>query len=199
MKCLTGKCDRIVSAFEISEENAIIPAECEIEELRRLFSFFQYKAPNIDSLKSPMLDTTYHQSVLDEIMKGHGEYFFCDQNAKTEDELSRIALNGVRVCAWCKRFLCKRMTKPAKRDRSRRETDLECLLRHLRNAIAHGHVFVLMNKNYNSVLFEDLNDKKNTTARVVCCQADLRSWKKKLEEAVARQTELNGNTIAFEG
>ncbi len=188
MKCLTGKCDRTVSTFDISEENAIIPAECEVEELRRLFSYFQYKAPNIDSLKSPMLDPTYHQSVLSKIIGGHGEYFFCNQNAKMEDELRRIALNGVSVCAWCKRFLCKRMTAPAKRDISRRETDLECLLRHLRNAIAHGHVFLVPNKNYNSVLFEDINDKNNSTARIVCCQADLRKWKKELEEAVAGQT-----------
>ena len=184
MKCLSGKCGKAVTCFEITEENAVVPAECEIVELRQLFSYFQYRAPNIESIKSPMLDLGYHEDVLHEITKGRDEFRFCNQNAKTEDELNKLALNGTQLCSWCKRFLCKRMNNPAKRDTSRRESDLECLLRHLRNAIAHGHVFVIHGGNFISVLFEDTNDKGNTTARIICCQADLKKWRAILEKAI---------------
>ncbi len=189
MKCLVGKCDKTVTCFEITEDNAVVPAECEIGELRQLFSYFQYRAPNIESAKSPMLDFSCHEDVLHEITKGRDEFCFCNQNAKTEEELSNLALNGTKLCSWCKRFLCKRMNNPAKRDPSRRETDLECLLRHLRNAIAHGHVFVIHSGNYISLLLEDTNDNGNTTARIICCQADLKKWRAILEKAIKEHSE----------
>lgn len=184
MKCLSGKCDKAVTRFEISEENAIVPAECEIGELRQLFSYFQYRAPNIESVKSPLLDSACHDAVLHEMTKSRNEFCFCNQSAKTEDELRKLALNGKQLCSWCKRFLCKRMNNPAKRDPLRRETDLECLLTHLRNSIAHGHVFVVHGGNFISVLFEDTNNKGNTTARIICCQADLKKWRAILEKAI---------------
>ncbi len=184
MKCTNGICKKQVAKFEIRKECAIIPFECEIGELRKLFSYFQYQAPNIDSLNSPLLESSIHDSVLLEITNGKDCFKFCQQNAVTVDELSKVALNGTELCSWCKRFLCKRMTKPAKRDPSRRETDLECLLRHLRNAIAHGHVFVIHGGNHISVLLEDTNEKGNTTARIVCCQADLKKWCNILQRAV---------------
>ena len=184
MKCLMGKCSRDVVGFNVTGESAVVPAECEIGDLRQLFAYFQYRAPNVDSIKSPMIDPRYHDSILLEITKGWDEFHFCNQNANTEEELGKLTLNGPLLCSWCKRFLCKRMNNPAKRDSSRRETDLECLLRHLRNAIAHGRVFVIHGGNFISVLFEDTNDKGNITARVICRQADLKKWRTILERAV---------------
>lgn len=188
MKCVTGVCDKTISYFDIAPENAIAPFECEIGDLRQLFSYFQHRAPNVDSLKSPYLLPETHQSVLDEMLKGNELFVFCSQNAKTEDELAKVAFGGSQVCIRCKRFLCKRMTsRNAKRDETRKETDLECLLRHMRNSIAHGHVFVYHSGNYISVLLEDQNDKGNTTARIVCCQADLKKWRNILEKAIKDQ------------
>ena len=187
MKCVNGNCHKRVTKFEVTKENAIIPSDCEIGDLRKLFSYFQYRAPNIDSLSSPLLEIAAHERVLREITAGKDSFRFCHHNAVTEDELSKIALNGPSLCSWCKRFLCKRMTRPAKRDPLRRETDLECLLRHLRNAIAHGHVYILHGGNHISVLFEDTNDQGNITARIICCQADLRKWRNSLENAINAQ------------
>ena len=184
MKCISGICNRTVSFFEVDEEHAIVPFDCEIGELRQLFSYFQYSAPNVDSLKSPYLMPDYHEDVLEQMLKGNENYHFCAHSSNTEDELRAVALSGGQVCIYCKRFMCKRMTRPAKRDNTRKETDLECLLRHLRNSIAHGHVYVNHGGNYISILFEDENDKHNVTARIMCCQADLRKWRNILEKSI---------------
>jgi len=187
MKCVNGFCSKNTTKFKVAEETAIVPAECEVGMLRQLFSYFQYRAPNIDSLKSPMLDIAFHEDVLAKMTKGKPDFHFCSQNANTEEELKKVALEGVSICSWCKRFMCKRMTRPAKRDSTRAETDLECFLRHLRNSIAHGHVFVIHGENYINILFDDVNTDGNITARIVCCQADLRKWRNELERALDSQ------------
>lgn len=193
MKCLSAICTKKVRNFVAAEEFAIVPSECEVGELRQLFSYFQYRAPNIESAQSPLLDVNYHKGALEEITQQHGDVFqFCNQNAKTEDELAKVALNGTSICSWCKRFLCKRMNNPAKRDSSRRETDLECLLRHMRNALAHGHVFLVHGGNYIGVLLEDTH-KGNITARIVCCQADLKRWRRVLEQEIKARQSISDN------
>lgn len=162
-----------------------MPYEVDNLELRRLFSFFQYKAPNIESVSSPYMDAQFHDDILSEMLKSYPNHLFCAQNAKTENELKKMKLEGEQVCARCKRFLCKRMTSSnSKRDKNRKETDLECLLRHIRNAIAHGHVFVIESNKYLSILFEDKNSEKHTTARIMCCKSDLQKWKRILEKYV---------------
>ena len=187
MKCILSKCNKKIQPFHLGNENAIIPAECDIGEIRKLCSYFQYMAPNIESAQSPLLDVTYHDDVLAEITKNKKEFVFCAHNDKTNKKLSELALLGNVICPHCNRFLCKRMTREAKRDKTRKESDLECLLRHLRNAIAHGHVYLQHGGTYIRLLFEDINDKGAITARIVCCQADLRKWRKILQDAVANQ------------
>lgn len=190
MRCDVAKCNKC-HLMSLKPENAIIPIECNIGKLRSLFAYFQYRAPNIDSLQSPLLSVTFHDTVLDAIRKTHnrknGEYLFCAQSADAKTEFSKQALWGTDICDRCKRFTCKRMTRKAKRDNTRAETDLECLLRHLRNSIAHGHVFVVHGGNHITVCFEDVNEKNNLTARIVCCQADLIKWRKILEDAINQE------------
>lgn len=193
MKCNAGICDKKRQVFSLVPENAVIPIECEIGKLRSLFAYFQYRAPNIDSIHSPLLAADKHGAVLEQIIATHntkaGGYVFCAQSANTETELVKQALNGNKICDKCKRFVCKRMTQKAKRDKSRGETDLECLLRHMRNSLAHGHVYVNHGGNFISICFEDKNSDHNTTARIVCRQADLVKWKKILETAVKKEKE----------
>ena len=184
MKCIYGFCNLTVSFFEVNEEHAIVPFECGIGDLKQLFSYFLYRAPNIDSLQSPYLPPDFHDDILEQMLKGNEDYHFCEQNSNTEDELCWVSLNGSQVCVRCKRFMCKKMNKPSKRDDKRRETNLECLLRHLRNSIAHGHVYVNYSGHYTSVLLEDENEKHHITARIVCCQADLKKWRTILEKSI---------------
>ena len=97
-------------------------------------------APNIESAQSPLLDVTYHDDVLAEITKNKKEFVFCAHNDKTNKKLSELALLGNVICPHCNRFLCKRMTREAKRDKTRKESDLECLLRLFLIHIYHPYI-----------------------------------------------------------
>lgn len=184
MKCVKGVCDRNKSHFNIEKENIYDPCVNEIGKLNKLFNYFMYKAPNINSELSPCIAKEYHNKILKEMLKDNKNFIFCQQNVDIDKECSKVALNGQRICVRCKRFVCKRSTRHFKRDEERVETNLECLLRHIRNSIAHGHIYVRHGGNYISVFLEDQNSKKNITSRIVCCQADLDKWKKILEKYV---------------
>lgn len=187
MKCKISSCSKNVVHFELLDENAIVPSESEIGELRSLFGYFQYRAPNIDSLHSPLLDITKHNDTLSEMIdKNRFEYVFCPQNATINTEYEKLALEGSSICSWCKRFVCKRANQ-AKRDKTRKETDLECLLRHLRNSIAHGHVYVIHGGSFITIMFEDENNKGNESARIICRQSDLKKWRSILNNAMKDQ------------
>lgn len=185
MKCLVTKCEKQEKLISVNKDEAIVPTECDVGELSQLFSYFQYRAPNIDSMQSPLIDNEDSlDDLLQNIIKRVKDYKFCEQNADINCELKKIALYGEHICPKCKRFLCKRMNQKAKRRPGKKEHDLECFLRHIRNSIAHGNVFVMYKKTYISIIFEDLNEKKNTTARIACCQADLKKWRSLLNKAV---------------
>ena len=187
MKCQHLICAKKNNNIVIEKQQAIIPAECDIGDLRKLFSYFQYRAPNIDSAHSPLLSVDYHTYVLDSMiktLKNTDSCVFKAHNSNTESCLREVALWGNQLCDRCKRFMCKRMTNKAKRDNTRKETDFECLLRHLRNSIAHGHVYIFHAGNHITVCFEDVNKDHNTTARILCTQADLKKWKSILEKAI---------------
>lgn len=62
------------------------------------------------------------------------------------------------------------------------EDNVVCLLRHIRNAIAHGNVYYLNAGNRKFILFEDFNEKSKPTARILFSQTDL----KKLKDALLR-------------
>lgn len=185
MTCLKPKCTGSFPCFIVDGSHAVVPGECDIGNLRQLLSFFEHRAPNIDSVHSPILDESKHKPTLDRMLGGNTNYVFCAHSANTKDELAMLNLAGSVLCSRCKRFFCKRSGHDSKRLPGQKETDLECLLRHLRNAIAHGHVYVFHGGNYISVLFEDLNTNGKTTARIICCQADLRKWRAILEEAIS--------------
>ena len=71
MKCNAGICDKKRQVFSLVPENAVIPIECEIGKLRSLFAYFQYRAPNIDSIHSPLLAADKHGAVLEQIIATH--------------------------------------------------------------------------------------------------------------------------------
>lgn len=188
MMVCTNACSKENKNLSLIQESAIIPIEYDIGKLRSLFAYFQYRAPNIDSIHSPLLSVEKHDQVLEKIIQTHnrkkGEYKFYSHNSNSENILKEQGLWGDYICSNCKRFACKRMSNKAKRDLSRRETDLECLLRHMRNSLAHGHVFIHHGGAYITICFEDENSNKSKTARIVCCQSDLIKWKTILETAV---------------
>ena len=194
MDCITAICNKQNTLFVIDPSNAVVPSECEIGILRHLFSYFQYIAPNIDSVHSPILEASMHEEVLHQLLHDNSNYHFCAHNLITNDELKKLALEGDLICSKCKRFLCKRSGKDSKREPKRKETDLECLLRHLRNSIAHGHVYIVHGGNTIHVCFEDINPQKKTTARIVCTQAELKKWRSILVEAISSSNSAQPNS-----
>lgn len=112
--------------------------------------------------------------------KRHFKYsHFCSSNVIIEKELQKGYLNGTELCLKCKRFVCK---KRKTQNNFIHESDLECFLRHIRNSIAHGRVYLLHAGNKIHIVFEDLNKSGKISARIICIKADLEYWKEVLTD-----------------
>lgn len=185
LKCIKSECTKDAPKFIISNKNAYSIKDSKIGELKKLLDYFLLRAPNIDSYSSSNLPTIHHEEVFLEILKGKFFYKFYSDNTRLELKLGEFALDGNEICSWCKRFVCKKYNKS--KNLPNGESDLDCLLRHIRNAIAHGRVFVLYKKkSYIQVLFHDVNKNGNHSAFIICNQADLKSWRKILNAAVKK-------------
>ena len=159
--------------------NPITPFEINDPKLIKLFSFFLHTAPRISSNRAMPIDdirlianwnifitdfetgayhfvaTTYPKSIAS---------FYENYHLASSSELRRRARG----------FVCRKKDKD--------ELDVVCLLRHIRNAIAHGNVYHLNAGNRKFILFEDFNEKSKPTARILFSQTDL----KKLKDALLR-------------
>ena len=179
MKCIATDCRK--SLKKSLQSFLITPFEDETDEMKRLFSYFLYHAPNIESAHSIKLCTTSHSDILKRMLEGrHFKYQkFCFFNAIIGDELKKGFIDGNNICLKCKRFVCKKKKHEKGKEM---ETDLECFLRHIRNAIAHGRVYCCHAGNRVHIVFEDENQSGNLSARIVCIQADLKHWKQVLSD-----------------
>lgn len=66
------------------------------------------------------------------------------------------------------------------------ETDFHALLRHIRNAFAHGYVYVWKKKKGSFVFLVDYDPKKNkATAKMMVSMAILEIWKALIENQIA--------------
>lgn len=157
------------------------PAKDGMKEMPKLFSFFLHNAPNIESAHSKYISDKIHPSIFDRMLEKRDFKYkkFCSANAVIDDELSKGCLDGDAICLKCKRFVCKRK---GVRKGSKAETELECFLRHIRNSIAHGRVYVCRINRKIHIIFEDINTSKKLSARIVCIKADLEHWKKVLSD-----------------
>ena len=156
----------------------IPPFETGNDELSKLLSFFLHKAPDISSIHSRRIDNqnNVHDLILVQMLDGRSfkqGIDFCASNCKIEKRLTRIGLSGDKVCLKCKRGVCKK--NPVKDNHE--ESDLDCLLRHLRNSIAHGRFYYNHAGNRIYLMFEDVNPSGNLSARLICLRADLEHWK----------------------
>ena len=177
--CVNGSCKNNVSIK--FKDFHIIPFECKNIELQKLFSYFLYTAPNIESSFSKAIPQELHPNIFNIMIKDrHFEYYdFCSPNAVIEKKLQNACLAGELFCLKCKRFVCKMKQS----EKGKRETELECFLRHIRNAIAHGRVYFFNVKSRYHIVFEDENTSKKISARIVCIKADLEHWKRVLSDS----------------
>lgn len=177
--CLIKNCSKC--NLKIISELHIVPFEGGTVETRKLFSYFLHNAPNIESAHSRKINVELHDGIFERMLESrHYSYKkFCWANAVIEDELGKGFLNGDALCLKCKRFVCKK--KKTEKNKPR-ETDLDCFIRHIRNAIAHGGVYYCHSGNRIHIVFEDKNPSGKISARIVCIKSDLEYWKSILSD-----------------
>lgn len=153
----------------------IVPMEIENEELRQIFSFFLYKAPCIPSCHSKQLDKVdgdKEEELLNKFfIKTNNEVIFRTNKKSFLNKMETMQLNNSSLCLRCKRGVCI----------FRRESDytkLRCLIRHIRNAIAHGYVYYKYDNRIHRIMFEDYDRYKNVSARIVCVKSELLELRK---------------------
>lgn len=178
-KCISPDC-RVCTSFQL-DDLLIVPFEGGTPDTRKLFSYFLYSAPNIESTHSKKIPLDLHNEIFNRMIdKRHYKYQkFCGASAVIDKELEKGHLDGDSFCLKCKRFVCKKkQTTKGKLP----ESDLDCFLRHIRNSIAHGRVYFLHGGNKIHIVFEDENTTGNLSARIVCIKADLEHWKRVLSD-----------------
>lgn len=163
------------SDYKNKSKMLIVPMEIENEELRQVFSFFLYRAPFIPSCHSMIVekvDSDKEEEILKKLLiNTNNEVEFRTNKKSFLNKIESMQLHNSSVCLRCKRGVCI----------FRRESDfskLRCLIRHIRNSIAHGYVYYEYDNRIHRIMFEDYDRNKNISARIVCVKSDLLELRK---------------------
>ncbi|MCM1224624.1 MAG: HEPN family nuclease [Lachnospiraceae bacterium] len=172
------------------------PFTTENKRLSELLEYFLYLAPNTTSVHSPKIENcnNLHDEIYRQMLEGRNFKLgieFWTQQPKIDQRLADLSLHNENICLKCQRGVCKKKISKI----SPAETNLCCLLRHIRNSIAHGRVYYVNNKSNNMfIMFEDAEPGQQNksssnhpiiTARTVCLKADLEHWRTVLMTYVA--------------
>lgn len=153
--------------------NRIVPFEYSDSKISSLFSFYLHRAPGIDSKHSMNICedvllnkwSTFKEECALEICE------FISSNCVFSDYLAKNRLTSTHnVNRKSKKILCKLKDKS--------EMECVCVLRHIRNSIAHGNVYLLHGGNRKYIIFDDFNKSGNQSARILLSQTDLQLLKK---------------------
>lgn len=160
------------------KDNKNAPFEIDDIKLARLFSFFLHLAPTIDSNLASRIDEDRLLSNWNNFLSQftNGRISLYSDSYSSEKLIQQFEKHGLSDEATVRRRLkaivCKRKEKA--------ETDYQCVLRHLRNSIAHGNLYLSNAGNRKYILFEDYNKSENITARILLSQADLSLLKREI-------------------
>lgn len=154
--------------------NLVVPFEYVDDKLKSLFSYFLHLAPSIDSASSAKISKEKAKIMWNRFIRTWDERelrrkIYSENSSYPEDSTLKEKYNlgdDSVVSRLSKAFVCIR-----KND----EEDIECLLRHIRNAIAHGHVYILPKSNRIYILFEDFNARGSKKASILFAQNDLKN------------------------
>jgi hypothetical protein len=116
-----------------------------------------------------------------ELLKSSGISSFCFIKADTISEtLEQMQLGNERWCVEHPRAVLKQDFKVKLHENGRveiigQEKRMECLFRHIRNSIAHNHIYYFENGN---MVLEDVDNqsKKTVTARILIRKETLIDW-----------------------
>lgn len=152
-----------------------IPFEIPNIKIQRLLSFFLHSAPTIDSRTAMKIDSSRLCKNWEDFIKSNQLKPAKIYAESYNDLATSCEKNGLGVCTGISRrtkgFTCIRKGK---------ETDYECVLRHIRNSIAHNNVYYCDVGNRKFVLFEDYNKGGKFTARMLFSQTLLTDLKKEI-------------------
>jgi hypothetical protein len=159
----------------------IIPFEVKDEKLKALFSFFLHRAPSISSSSATVKPdeelTQLWDDYLVEISIPKDCIGIYASGYINDSQLSKYSLAGPdEINRKANRIIGYK--KDVKKTKGRNELDCECVLRHLRNSIAHGNVFVEEKTNRKYILFDDYNENNHLTGRILLSMTNLIKLKK---------------------
>lgn len=156
------------------KENNIIPFEIEDKELQSFFSFFLHIAPTIESnlaLKCNKKENKMWNSYINNWKSETYKFYPPNSNVTNEEKFKKCNLtDNVLLNHDTRGFVCIK--------KYNYETEFECFIRHLRNAIAHGYVYMKKQPNRIFLLFEDYNKCKNKSSIILFSKSDLKKLKK---------------------
>ena len=152
--------------------NRITPFDIDDKKLVRLFSFFLHSAPTIDSATAANIDSARLERNWNNFVSEipNVNRIIIKQHNNTKEYIEKYGLNDeASINRRSKGFVCKR---------DKNEKDCECVLRHIRNAIAHSNVYMSNAGNRKYIILEDFNRSKVLSAIILFSQADLNRLKK---------------------
>lgn len=148
----------------------IKPFEDLDEKYKLIFSFFLY---DVEQWKNnEIVLTEKWEEVFEEIIKELNVDYKQDYSEKSSGKYKEVGLDEDTMCFECQRICISKTPK---------EDVLSSFLRHIRNSIAHGQVYV---KDNNYVLLQDLDDKKHITARILIHMDSLSKLKEYIENLI---------------
>ena len=135
------------------KEYRIKPFDKEYKKINDYFSFFLYDVEywvNAQYILPEKWNEEYINILNQLNIENYNEY-----SENSQGKYKDMDLNEDELCFECQRICISLKSK---------EDSLSSLCRHIRNSIAHGQVYLHNNLN---ILFQDLDDKKHITARII--------------------------------
>ena len=174
----------------LSKTKSISQMEYTKEQVVEIVEFYLFNAP---VLKSDKKDDSFGQKSLKDygwagtsamsklegrLLKAAGMSIFCFIKSDIIDETLDSMNLGSKICTEHPRAVLKQNAKvvvyeDGSTEIRQQETRMECLFRHLRNAIAHNHTYLFDNGN---ILIEDCDDNGKISARLLMPKDALIEW-----------------------
>ena len=139
--------------------------------LRDVAEYFLYQASGIDSeLSSWCVDDACKEELWKAMIKGTKDerLKFGNRNRFRLEQKQMETIAFSKCDIYCH-------TKNS-------EKELDSLLRHLRNAIAHGNTFIKRVRNNTYIAFLDYDGEKRPSAKIATTATNLKRWRDSIED-----------------
>lgn len=152
-----------------------IPTESGVRNFNNIISYFLYRAPYIDSVhhRCELSENDAKEAFEKIIKKSNMSKSYKVLKRVRKNAYKSLGLEGDKICLECNRMIF---------NISSDEIELKALLKHIRNSLAHGRVYIYKNKKSVHVFLQDYDPKKKKiTAKIVVDFSLLNDWKAIIE------------------